>query len=169
MKTPKIKNSILCKYYENGGLKKVDIFSKLVSLKCSWIKRLFANNFHQRKVIPLYLIWKYLRKNFKFHSNLEVSHSILCKLPKFYKEIFTRWEKHISSPVTLPSTVACQFIWYNKNIQIGNESIYLYSFSNRNLNFVGQLFDTDGKLKSWECIKRQFLLKNKMLFQYRYT
>ena len=49
--------------------------------------------------------------------------------------------------------------------QIGH-SIYLYSFSNRNLNLVGQLFGADGKLKSWECIKHQFLLKNNMQFQY---
>ena len=51
----------------------------------------------------------------------------------------------------MPSTVTRQFIWYNKHIQIGNKSIYLYNFSNRNLNFVGELFDTDGK--SWDCIK----------------
>ena len=46
-------------------------------------------------------------------------------------------------------------------------SIYLYNFSNRNLNVVGQFFDIDGKLKSWDCVKHQFLLKNNMQFQYR--
>ena len=29
-----------------------------------------------------------------------------------------------------------KIIWYNKQIQVCNISIYLYSFSNRNLNFV---------------------------------
>ena len=115
---------------------------------------LFDNNFHQWEVIPLYLIRQYLEKTFKFHSNLEVSHSILCKFPKFYKDIFIGWGKHLSSPATLPSTVARQFIWYNKHIQIGNKNIYLYNFSNVNLNFVGQPFDTDGESKSWRCIKR---------------
>ena len=37
---------------------------------------------------------------------------------------------------------------------------------NRNLNFVGQLFDIDGKLKPCKYIKHQFLLKNNMQFQY---
>ena len=100
-KNPKIKNSTLC-----GGLKNVDIFSKVVSLHSSWIKRLFNNNFYQWKLIPLYLICQYLGKKFKFRSNLEVSRSILCKFPKFYKEIFIRWGKHLSSLATLPSTVA---------------------------------------------------------------
>ena len=140
-----------------GGLKSVDIFSKVVSLQCSWIKILFDNKFHECKLIPLYLIRQYLGKKFKFHSNFEVSHSILCKFAKFYKEIFIRRGKHLSSPATLPSTVACQFIWFNKHIQTDNKSIYLYNFLNRNLNFVGQLFDTDGKLKSWDCVKHQFL------------
>ena len=83
-KNPKIKNSTLCNDYEYGGLKNVDIFSKVVSLQCSWIKRLFDNNFHQWKLIPLYLVCQYFGKSFKFHSNLEVSHSILCKFAKFY-------------------------------------------------------------------------------------
>ena len=43
-----------------------------VSLQCSWIKRLFNNNFHQWKLIPLYLIRQYFGKNFKFHSNSDV-------------------------------------------------------------------------------------------------
>ena len=33
-KNPKIKNSTLCNDYEYGGLKNVDIFSKVVSLQC---------------------------------------------------------------------------------------------------------------------------------------
>ena len=52
-KNPKIKNSTLCNDYEYGGLRNVDIFSKVVSLQCSWMKRLFDNNFHQWKIIPL--------------------------------------------------------------------------------------------------------------------
>ena len=68
----KIPNSTLCNDYDNGGLK--NVFSKVVRLQCSWIKRLFDNNFHQWKVISLYLIRWYLGRNFKFHSNLEVSH-----------------------------------------------------------------------------------------------
>ena len=46
-KNRKIKNSTLCNDYKYDGLKNVDIFSKVVSLLCSWIKRLFDNNFHQ--------------------------------------------------------------------------------------------------------------------------
>ena len=77
MEREKSNNQKICHDYEYGGLKNVDIFSKVVSLQCSRIKRLFDNNFHQCKLIPLYLIRQYFIKHFKFHSNLEVSHSIL--------------------------------------------------------------------------------------------
>ena len=37
-KNPKIKNSPLCNDYEYGELKNVDIFPKVASLQCYWIK-----------------------------------------------------------------------------------------------------------------------------------
>ena len=55
-KNSKINYTTLCCNYADGGLKSVDIFSKIVSLQCSWLRRLFDNNSHQWKVIPLYLI-----------------------------------------------------------------------------------------------------------------
>ena len=58
-KNAKIKRATLCCHYADSGLKSVDISSKIVSLQGSWVRRLFDNNFHQWKVIPLYLIQKY--------------------------------------------------------------------------------------------------------------
>jgi len=64
---PKIKHETLCNDYENGGLKSIDIISKIVSLQCSWVRRLYDKNFHPWKIIPLYLIEKQFGKSFKFH------------------------------------------------------------------------------------------------------
>ena len=38
---PKLKHTTLCNRYEQGGLKNVDIFSKIKSLRCSWVERLY--------------------------------------------------------------------------------------------------------------------------------
>ena len=35
---PKLKHTTLCNEHEQGGLKNVDIFSKITSLQCSWVK-----------------------------------------------------------------------------------------------------------------------------------
>ena len=55
-KKAKIKPSTLCNVYENGGLKNVDFRNKILSIACSWVKRLFENDFHDWKVIPLLLV-----------------------------------------------------------------------------------------------------------------
>ena len=59
---PKIKHNILCSKYKNVGLKLVDFFQKLSVYNAIRIKRLRDNNFHQWKVISLYLFHRYLCK-----------------------------------------------------------------------------------------------------------
>ena len=55
-RNPKIKHDTLCKNYENGDLKNVDIMYQVVSLQCSWIKRLYGSNLHNWKIISLHMI-----------------------------------------------------------------------------------------------------------------
>ena len=99
-----------------------------------------------------------------FHSNLEISLSVVRNFLKFDQELFFRWSKYFSSPVTLPSTVACQFTWFNKHVKIDNKNNCFHSLSNNNLNFPGKLFDFDDSIKFCECLKNQFRIKNNMQF-----
>ena len=59
---PKIEHTALYNKYKNCGLKNMDILSKIISIKNSWVKRLITLS---------YLIDTYLGKDFKFHSNLD--------------------------------------------------------------------------------------------------
>ena len=45
--TPEIKHETLCNSFDKGGLKNVDINSKIASLQCSWVKQLFDDKFHK--------------------------------------------------------------------------------------------------------------------------
>ena len=92
---PKIKHSTLCNKYENGGLKNMDILSYIVSLQCSWIKRLYDNSSHPWKIIPSYLIDNYLGNNFKFLSNLCIPANKMKRFPIHYKQIFKRWSENL--------------------------------------------------------------------------
>ena len=51
-----MKHTSLCNNYDNGGLKNVDISSKIISLQCCWIKKLYDNTAPSWKVIPLHVI-----------------------------------------------------------------------------------------------------------------
>ena len=55
----KIKHSTLCNSFATGGLKNVDINTKIASLQCSWIKQLYDDSFHEWQLIPLHLINNY--------------------------------------------------------------------------------------------------------------
>lgn len=72
-------------WLENDELKHVDIVTKTISLEHAWIKRLFDQNFHDLKVIPLKLIDNTF---FKFGSNLYFDDSSLQPFSKFHKTIF---------------------------------------------------------------------------------
>ena len=75
----KIEHDTLCNDYKNGGLKSADIFSKIVSVQCSWIRRLYDENFHHWKIIPLII-----------HPNLDLRNFSFKIFPKYYQEIVYR-------------------------------------------------------------------------------
>ena len=159
-KKAKIKHSTLCNGYENGGLKNVDLRNKITSIQCSWVKRLFEDDFHDWKVIPLFLIGKHLGKNFKFHNNIDLSKDILSKFPSFYQDIFIKWINNYTAKPTLPSMILSEFIWFNSNIKVDSKPVHFSFFSDKNLNFIGQLFNENGNIKPWEDIKIEFHLKD---------
>ena len=80
----KIGHKTLCNNFENGGLKHVDIYSKIISLQCSWLRKLCDKNFHEWKIIPSHLINKYFGKSYKFHSCLSFDRKLL-NFPSFTK------------------------------------------------------------------------------------
>ena len=117
-KHPKIRHSTLYNTYENGGIKIVDIPNNLTSLQCSWIKRIHDTTTHCRKIIPAFLIKKRLGKKFIFHSNLSINPNKIKELPRYYQDIFIKWEKYFSFLPSLPSSVASQCLWHNKYIKL---------------------------------------------------
>ena len=68
----KIKHDTLCNDCEDKRLKIADTLPKIVSLQCSWIRRLYDENFHSCKIITLNMTEIHFGKNFKFHPNLDL-------------------------------------------------------------------------------------------------
>ena len=137
---PKFKHTTLCNEYEEGGLKIVDIFSKITSIQYSWVKRLYDDSFHAWKVIPLIYIKNHLGKNFLFHSNLSRKQNVSKKFTNFYQQILTRWGKYLSSPLNVLSDLASQLIWYNEYIKIDNNTICNCYFSQKKNWIISVIF-----------------------------
>ena len=100
----KIKQNTLCNDHKAGVLISVDIEHEIASLKCSWVKRLYTENFYEWKIIPLQYINKLLGKNFKFHSNLNMPKNTLSYFPSFYKDMLKLRSKYYSNQPSLTST-----------------------------------------------------------------
>ena len=152
--------------YENGGLKNVNIAAKISSLQSSWIKRLFYENIHGWKILPLHIIHKSLGKTCVFHFNLKVNKKLTKNFPKYYREIIKTWGSKFSCQALVPSAILSQFLWFHSQIQIGNKSVSFSSFSEGNINFAGQLFKTDGTVKPWKQLQEEYGLANKPKFKW---
>ena len=163
---PKINHKTLCHTFEDGGLKNVDVKSKIISLQCSWVKKLYDGNNHDWKSIPLHYMNKYFGKKNYFHSNLSFNLALVDSFPEFYKEIFINWSNYFVSNSEVPSCIQSNFLWYNKHILVDNKPVYLSSFSDKNVNFINTLLDCLGNFKSWNVLKTEFKLADSLYFSW---
>ena len=107
-----------------------------------------------------FLIGKHLGKNLKFHNNIDLSNDILSKFLSFYQNIYIKWINNYTAKPTLPSMILSKLIWFNSNIKVDNKFVHFSFFSDKNLHFIGQLFNENGNIKPWEDIKIEFHLKD---------
>ena len=164
--SPKIKYESLCNDYKGGGLKNIDILNGIISLQCSWIRRLYGNSFHEWKLIPLFLLKNSFDNSFKFHSNLFFKRNKIKIFTSLYKEIFLYWKKYLTRKPEIASCIFPQYLWYNEDIQVDKNSIYLVWFSEKNINYVSQLFRTDVSIKKWLELKSEHGLYENSSFQW---
>ena len=66
----------------------------------------------------------------------------------------------------IPSCILSQYLWYNANIQIDKTSIHFSRFSEKNINYVSQLFNNNGSIKKWHKFKREYNLHQNSYFQW---
>ena len=119
---------MLCNNFKNGGLKHVDISSKIISFQCSWPGKLFYENFHEWKIIPSCLMSNYFGKSFKFYSFLSFDSKLLIKFPEFYKIILFQWSSSLFGSKLL-CCILSNFLWFSKHILIEKKPIYFLYFS----------------------------------------
>ena len=83
--------------------------------------------------------------DFKFYSNPHFESKLLKDFPSFYQQMLMNSKKYFTvSPIT-PSYVLSQFLWYNSYIKIDSKVVFI--------NFITQLFNTDGSVKNWNILR----------------
>ena len=109
----------------------MEISSKISSLQFSWVKKLYDQNSHDWKLIPMHFTNNALGKNFIFHPNLSFETSVLHQFPTFHANILQSWKRNFSHISYTPSYIGSQCLWYNNYITIDNNSVHFKEFSNQ--------------------------------------
>ena len=154
--TPKIKQSTLIGDYAEGGLKNVDINTKLKALKLTWVRRLNDDNYHPWKV----LLREYLtlpNGDSVFHRNFESNTFLLRKLnslPTFYKDLLRYWSEVSHCDINCAELILSESLWYNTFIKIDENTVYFEEFSLVGINKVKDLFEENGKLKEFDKLRQ---------------
>ena len=159
-KRPNIKHLSLIRSYPCGGLKDIDIPSKIKSFHLNWLNRLFDNNFHPWKQIPLYYLKRVSKKFDLFHPNLSVPSGMLSTIPMFYRNIINCWQDISFSSPTNAAMVFSESLCFNSFIKIDNSPISPSFFDDIDQIYLSHLFTDNGNFISWADASRKFKLRN---------
>ena len=80
--------------------------------------------------------------------------------------MFCNWEKYLSTNPETPLRILSQYLWFNKFIIVDNSYVNFTNFSNKYINFVNDLVNENCNFKSWETLKNEYPLDNKLYFQW---
>jgi len=142
-KKPKIKHSTLIGDYSKGGLKLPDFRSCLKANQVKWTIRLILSckEKPQLSIIPS----TYLQSigGFQQINNNFDRKRIPENIPSFYRSVLTTWSEIAEESISEDPLILAreQYLWNNKHIKVGNESIFYKDFSELGINKVADLYD----------------------------
>ena len=64
----------------------------------------------------------------------------------------------------MPPIILSEFLWLNRNIKVDNRPICFKHFSEKEVNFVSHIVKENGKIKSWNDLKNEFKIEQRLYF-----
>ena len=150
-KPDRIARNNICKHYEQGGLKMIDIFKFLKSLKCTWIRRMFNRETKWKSL--LLALFPQITKLTSL-GNTYVNQCIQRISNPFWKHVLRAYSVfHNNVTISTFSDYLAEPIFYNSNIKIGNKEIYRQDLFDAGLTQVADFYSDNGQIFSWEEFK----------------
>ena len=110
-KPDKIKRDIIIQDYKNGGLKMIDIESKIAGLKSTWVHRIIYNS--NSVIVRLYKTHlKQLGENLFFECNMQTKDVDELNISStFLKDVLYSWTKaSYTEPTCIGKEIICHFL-----------------------------------------------------------
>ena len=153
----KIKRDVIIQDFSQGGLRMIHLEKYIYALKLGWIRRLILNE-AKYKTLFQYIyenIEHILNKGDTYIEELKNNSS-----NKFWYDVFDAWIKFI--PFLKPKTkedVMSISIWENSNIKINGMPVFYQRWYDRNIIFIKDLLNSEGKLLSFEQFQNKYDLR----------
>lgn len=127
-KCDKIKRSVITQDYQQGGLKMLEMNKFIMSLKCSWLKRLIKGKKSWIDIFEAINGVQIVNKLLDF-GDAFISECVIPKNNVFWQDVFNSFLCVIKSfngsfvKENLPSIP----VWYNTNIKAGMKTLFIKS------------------------------------------
>ena len=153
--TSRIKKTVLCQEYCNGGLKMVNINAFIAALKTTWLRKIITDNNSPWSIILQFMTDT---KNFFNLGTNFLTEKILPKIKnKFWRDVFS---SHIQIVRKNTPTKIQQFqtipIFSNENIKIGDKTVYYKSCFENGIKFINDLTNNDGSFYTYDELKATY-------------
>ena len=148
-KKPKIKFTTLIAPNEMGGIRFPDIESRVKVQRIQWVKRILS--------FPQGHLWAIINSYMEPIGGLKtlnnISKNFDCmvlplNLPKFYIKCFKEWASYMKTDPKSIQEILGQCIWNNSFIKPGGRPVFYNDMSNRNINHIYNMLDSNGSWKN---------------------
>ena len=161
----KIKKSVICRNFPDGGLRMINIYSFLSTLELSWLRRIHNEESDVRRILTSFC--PNFQKVFLFGG--EYVNVLIQRMDNiFWKDVLKHLEKlygkcHVQNFYDFAS----ESIFYNKNITVGKKTVHIRSWVNAGVGSINHLLDQQGHFfkftdfcNEYPNIKTNFLTYN---------
>jgi exonuclease III len=139
----KIKKSVVCKDYNDGGLRMINVFDFLSTLKISWLRRIRNEESEVRQI--LFTVHKDFNKVCLMGE--EFVNVMLNRMDNaFWKDTLKHLKKlYAVNSVQNQDDFVSECIFYNKNIKVGKKTLYIRDWYLAGILSIYHLLDHEGK------------------------
>ena len=153
-KPDKIGRKQMCQLYKDDGVKMINIFLHIKSLKLSWLRRFFLDsqvenfNYHMFVNFLPSAVFPKMNMGSDYFRKLSISTQ-----NTFWKEVLLAFIELVD---ITSMNIASQSLWSNPKIKINNSSIYLKHWCTNGIRFVNDILNSDGTFLSYTQLKNKF-------------
>lgn len=160
---PKIKYTISCQRFGDGGFKFPNFEIQVKSLQLNWIKRFFsANEAKWKKLINAFTGTMNITDLLLTRCSLSTS---TIKLPTFYDNVITSWKilRNCMNEISLNPPILTECLWFNNYICIENKPIFFSEWYKNGIMFLEDILNNNGTFLTLDEFYERFRFKPSFL------